>query len=60
MRQALGLMVIGLVAFLFVADETPSSFFSGLNILLDGTFYAQDVFADRMGIARILASDAGK
>jgi hypothetical protein len=59
MRQALWLMLTAFIAFLFVADETPSSFISGLKVMLNGTLYAQDVFAHRVELDRILASDAG-
>ena len=57
MRFVLGVVLIGLLGFLFVADESPASFVSKLTVLLNGTQYAQGVFLDRVARGGFLASD---
>jgi hypothetical protein len=57
MRRALGLFLLGLMAFLLVAGETPATLLSRIMVLFNGPQYARSVFADRVPFDRVLASD---
>lgn len=57
MRRILVLFLLGFLAVLLVAGETPSTLLSRVMVLFNGTQYARSVFADRVPFDRVLASD---